>query len=189
MDQEMTEDLVKAAQDDEFFDRIVAMLEEETDHELILKTLRSHPELKRYDLGGGGVLHCAISRNDLKLVKSIIDLGYSLNSRDATSSKTTPLERAIHDDNFDAVRLLLEAGANPNLCRSIYAAVNYRHSASLEIVKLLDSYGADLKKITTENQFSKDGRMNLIKMAHIHGKEDVVAYLASRGHKILTNDG
>jgi ankyrin repeat protein len=58
----------------------------------------------------------------------------------------TPLEFAVQINNVDAVDILLENGANPNVCNSINITPLYEavENGNLELVKILVKYGVDL---------------------------------------------
>lgn len=80
---------------------------------------------------------------------SVVDVPESLHA-------WTPLFEAVMKDCLDCAKLLLEQGANPN-ARS---AISNRqetplfHAKSLEMVLLLESYGADLDAISSQNQYA-----------------------------------
>lgn len=68
----------------------------------------------------------------------------------------TPLFEAVRKDSLDCATLLLEHGANPN-ARSTKGNRHETplfHAKSLEMVLLLERYGADLNAISSENQYA-----------------------------------
>jgi ankyrin repeat protein len=55
----------------------------------------------------------------------------------------TPLHIAVLNEHIDCVKLLLEAGADPNLVDTVYGAP-ICHASSEELLKLLISHGANI---------------------------------------------
>ncbi len=86
-----------------------------------------------------------------KMVKLLIELGADVNAEedDYNDVKYTPLYFAAQNSNAEAVRILLEAGANPNLPSNetpFWIAIMKKHSLDANIlcvVELLLQYGAD----------------------------------------------
>ncbi|MEC5030653.1 MAG: ankyrin repeat domain-containing protein [Oscillatoria sp. PMC 1051.18] len=91
----------------------------------------------------------AIVDGDIEAVKYLIALNLNLDIHQTgvwTDKGFTPLIIAVESKETQIVKLLLEAGANPNLSEKdtggtplIYAAI----TGSLEIINLLLKFGAD----------------------------------------------
>lgn len=63
------------------------------------------------DKFGGTVLHAAIWQDDMRIIKALVDYGFDINAR-GTKTGYTPLHDAIKAENKDALRYLLEKGAD-----------------------------------------------------------------------------
>jgi hypothetical protein len=88
------------------------------------------------------------------------------------------LNSALAEASLEKVRFLLEHGAKPSKARTAWHGVTATRD-QLELVKLLDRYGADIHEVR-EGGFS--GRYaNPLSLAKDYGLDDVVAYLESRG--------
>jgi ankyrin repeat protein len=100
---------------------------------------------RRTDGGKSGMsrLFDAVFSSDISQVKAAITLGSNLNEID--SSHMTPLLYAVFRGDLDTARLLLEGGADPNLCPK-YAGSPLWHAEDdfglTEIAELLRTYGA-----------------------------------------------
>jgi len=86
---------------------------------LMLSTRRSHPPTTKLLISAGaraeelpGVLILPAKRGDLKTLAMLLDVGAAIDSTDAASG--TALLGAIENNRVEAVRLLLDAGADPN---------------------------------------------------------------------------
>jgi len=92
-----------------------------------------------------------INPSPKETIQFYLDKGVSVNAQDCYGM--TPLHYAVRAHNFDAVILLLEAGADPNLenqdkVNSLWQSVlKIPKEIDIPIIKLLIKYGADpLKK-------------------------------------------
>jgi ankyrin repeat protein len=85
----------------------------EYDYETAFKLIKEEPELL-YTPSESGLLPLtlAISKNNLELIKKLVNLGAPLQHSNYTQQ---PLVYAILLDKQDSVRLLLKLGANPDL--------------------------------------------------------------------------
>jgi ankyrin repeat protein len=77
------------------------------------------------------------------LIDDLIQMGYSVNCRSDNSSRFTAIEKAVNAEQLHALRYLLERGADPNLGKPLLFAVLESNQKSLEIVKILESFGVD----------------------------------------------
>src|SRR5262249_5647488 len=89
----------------------------------------------------------------------------------------TPLDTALFNDNLPIAQLLLEKGANPNQGRQILTAAHH----SLKMVQLLEKYGADIYKVFANELTNPKTPINALVWASLYGKNEIVAYLESKG--------
>lgn len=97
-------------------------------------------------------LHAAATSGKITLLKLFLEKGNDINA--VTFDGLTPLFLAIYEEQVDAVRFLLEKGADPNLSKPSY---NYPRSAlplalaisksNRTIVELLIKHGADINAV------------------------------------------
>lgn len=110
-----------------------------------------------------------------------------------TKGQKSVLFWAVESGNLKGAELLLEAGANPNLSMKglgSNGSTPVFFANSLEMVKLLEKYGADL------NYKNKDGKQPLHGLsgfaeAYVYGNrwnEDVATYLIEKGNSISNLD-
>jgi len=99
---------------------------------------RDNPALLR----GGGVLHLAAKRNDLRGVKWLLEQGADPNARWAHwDADVTPLHLAILENHMEIVRALLHGGADPTIRDSKHEsdalgwAEFFHHDAIVELLK------------------------------------------------------
>jgi ankyrin repeat protein len=124
---------------------------------------------------------------NLACVRGLLDAGAPPNgpglALGGESSEVTPLFGAIQANSVDMMRLLLDAGADPNLRAmanakspgiSPIAAASF---SSVEAVKLLLAKGADV------NGPTKDGQSALHR-AVMHGDAQIVRELVAYGAKV-----
>ena len=88
----------------------------------------------------------AVANNDLERVRMLIQNGEDVNASEDDSA-FPPIIEAARSNNAQALQLLLEAGANPNLAReegdtALHHAVLY---GAVDCVKLLIAAGADIE--------------------------------------------
>lgn len=83
----------------------------------------------------------AISANDMKLLKTLAAGGADLNAREKSYDDFTALHFAAARGHLRAVKILLEAGADPNLTDKS-GETAFQKTASDEIKQLLVLYGA-----------------------------------------------
>lgn len=95
-------------------------------------------------------LHVAAERNRDEVLEDLIEAGFDVNaqlseerSKLYEDRRSTPLYFSVFNNNIDAVRMLLAAGANPNLDVFKPLMVAARQSC-IETVTLLVEHGADI---------------------------------------------
>lgn len=88
---------------------------------------------------------------------------------------TTPLMQAVLYADLDAVRLLLEQGADPNIRNEAGAPALMWAAGDLQKARLLVEHGADV------NARSDDARTPLLIAAGLFGNKEVVKLLLDRG--------
>lgn len=77
----------------------------------------------------------------IKIFKLFLAKGADVNVQDKDNRKMTMLMEACENDSFEGVKILLEAGANPNL-KDEDGETAMQKTKSEEIKKLLKKYGA-----------------------------------------------
>ncbi|KAL7970123.1 ankyrin repeat-containing domain protein [Trichoderma sp. SZMC 28014] len=93
------------------------------------------------------LLYLATHRGYWNLVKRLLELGADLNSRKSPHSKWAPLIVAAESNHIKTARILLEHGADPNICgpnnldTPLWFAAT--RAASVDMVRLLLDKGAD----------------------------------------------
>ena len=105
-----------------------------------LKILASHGKLER-----AGPLHLASARGELDMVRILIELGASVNSRRERDGRTPLIAAVAARSRAEILRLLLERGADPNSFDSNRetALLVATRVGDLEAVMLLLSYRAN----------------------------------------------
>lgn len=141
--------------------------------------LTRHPCLLHHDHGVGTWLHAAAHDGSVPMVRMLVEMGCKVNAVADNSSARVPLENAILADSVPVTRFLLEHGADPNYGRMVIGAIVGQKENSLELVKLLEEYGADLHKVFVNEQINQP--MNALSAALDWDKTDVADYLRSRG--------
>lgn len=123
--------------------------------------------------------------------KQMIADGADLDKRNSRQYGKSVLFEAVEWDNIKGAELLLKAGANPNLSmEGEQGETPVFYATSLEMVKLLEKYGADL------NYKNKDGKQPLFELSGMgvsdDGKrwnEDIATYLIEKGNSISNLEG
>ncbi|KAM9294386.1 ankyrin repeat and SOCS box protein 2 [Gastrophryne carolinensis] len=113
----------------------------------MLIPVTSRTRVKR---SGISPLHIAAERNNDDILEELIDAGYDVNftlsfdrARLYEDRRSTPLYFAVMNNNIYATRLLLEAGANPNIDLLNPLLISIRHGC-LTTMKMLLDYGANI---------------------------------------------
>ncbi|MES0372599.1 MAG: ankyrin repeat domain-containing protein [Mariprofundaceae bacterium] len=113
------------------------------DVEALKQALGSGADVNAVDELKNTALHCATSQTHLNAMSLLIEHGADVNAVNAKLS--TPLH--LTGKNIDAIRILLEAGADPNLKDADYDYPYYfafYGSMTRELTKLYIKHGANL---------------------------------------------
>ncbi|HEY1317890.1 MAG TPA: ankyrin repeat domain-containing protein [Gaiella sp.] len=97
----------------------------------------------------------------------------------AATRGTNALAHALDDDRLEHVRLLLEAGADPNEHAHVAHAV--RRGRGPEFIRLLAAYGADLDRPGGETWRGNVPLRTPYQHARLRGRDDVAETLAELG--------
>ena len=141
---------------------------------------KSSPDLVRagWRDGAKSWVDYAMTRSQTDVVDVLVNHGADIDQ----GKNDYPFENALFGclsvGDLASVNFLLERGASVDLpgivCASVVAEKN-----QFELVKLLDSHGADIHEVS-EGGFS-GGLMNALSLAKDWGRDDIVEYLESRG--------
>jgi ankyrin repeat protein len=86
-----------------------------------------------------------------QIARLIIDYGADMEAKD-TENSWSPLYYAAENDNLPALRVLLEAGANPNTRDAYGCTPLHRGAYHADVVRLLLENGADIDAATKDGQ-------------------------------------
>lgn len=131
---------------------------------------------------GRNCLHISVRNSDALLAQELIDSGIDVNSVGTDPEHETALSFAAHTGDAAIVKILLKAGADPNLTP---LAVDYTPlhfaagSGSLETVKAIVERGADLSALTPDPQ----NIATPIEIAYGNGHASIVEYLIRQSPK------
>jgi ankyrin repeat protein len=122
----------------------------------------------------------AIRANDLTRLSALIKSGADVNTRDVRDE--TPLMYAAWVGSANAMKLLLEAGAQVNLQSQAGATALIWSATEIDKVKLLVDHGADV------NLATKRGRTALLVAAMSEPSADIVKLLIAHGANLKAVD-
>lgn len=126
--------------------------------------------------GQFGMIHIAAgSPNGNDCLKYLIEKGESVNALCNEHDRATPLQFAVVAQNLENAHILLKNGANPN-ARDIVgnnAIIFATMFDNLELVKLLDQFGADA---TVQN----DNGVCAIELAQRENKKEILLHFMSQ---------
>ncbi len=130
----------------------------------------------------GSPLFAAISMNSsLKMIETLIDGGYDVNSRDKDNNET-PLHYAVFPSkaNIEVIKLLLDKGADPNAFDHVYEGPLDRAASQRkeDIVDLLLERGAEI------NSFDDWGLTPLLKASMRYNHFKAMEILINRGAEV-----
>lgn len=155
------------------------------------KTELVHQMIKDNDKLKSHVLHIAARLGNIDILKHYILAGVDINRRGLRQDKGfTPLQRAVAKNQYQAVKLLIEAGAKVNsefvrVCRENCSILNLAVNSgpNLAILKLLLGHNANA------NESCGKCYSPLVKAIHDHRKEVVKVLLESGADvNLLCND-
>ena len=152
----------------------------------------ANPDMQ--DQNGKPPLFYSISYKSPELLELFIEFGAKVDIyvKEGTSSSNqiTPLLLAVEGNNYDLSRILLEAGANPNLCSKPLKNSPLCGAAakgSVALVKLLIRYGAD---VTHANVNSCSVIMNAVSSGIVEKLEKLETLLyADAPHDMKDSEG
>jgi hypothetical protein len=126
----------------------------------------------------------AVKNNcSIAVLESLLAAGCDPNGYLISPNESRPLEIAISKDRIEAIKWLLEHGADPNIGRPLVAAINHEKSSDLQIamLTLLLDGGANINQ--TYSLFGDETkRFSVLDWAVLYGiSQDVIGYLKSRG--------
>ncbi|MBQ8303197.1 MAG: ankyrin repeat domain-containing protein [Clostridia bacterium] len=128
-------------------DEIILDMRMDVDDKTLYTKIKSLPSVDLTDSGGMTLLMAACVYNRLELAKTLIDLGADINIQEQRVRGYTALHAAVENRKFEAVKLLLENNANPNLQDKFGNIPLIRAShLDIEIIELLVRYGSDYNK-------------------------------------------
>jgi len=125
----------------------------------LISNLGHKPEMvNAYSEDGFQPLGLAAYFGKVEAVKYLIKAGAEINSPSKNSLKVTPLQSAVAGGHKEITRLLLEAGANPNVREGngntpLHTAA---YNGDIEIVRSLIFGGADLEAINVDRETPLD---------------------------------
>ena len=139
----------------------------------LINNLANEPELvNAYSEDGFQPLGLAAYFGKTEAVKYLIKAGAEVNSPSKNPLGVTPLQSAVAGGHAEITRLLLEAGASPNVReRGEYTPLHAAaQNGDVEIVRSLIFGGANLEAVSEKNETPLD-------MARKMGHDDVVNLL------------
>ncbi|XP_019851655.1 PREDICTED: ankyrin repeat and SAM domain-containing protein 6-like, partial [Amphimedon queenslandica] len=138
------------------------------------------PNVTKYTFGDNPALIVAIEKDNIDIVKLLLEKGTDPKVTEYTSGDNPALIVAIETDNIDIVKLLLEKGADPNVTEypsgGSPALIIAIEKGNIDIVKLLLEKGAD----PNVTKYPSGGSPALI-IAIEKGNIDIVKLLLEKG--------
>ncbi|MBO0720511.1 MAG: ankyrin repeat domain-containing protein, partial [Blastocatellia bacterium] len=116
----------------------------------------------------------AAAEGDVSGIDELLRAGANVNCTVERGEFGSPLCAAAYKDRLDAVRLLLDRGADPNLVGDGSPLINAAEGGLVDIVSLLLDRGANIDQIVP-------GHQNALILASGKGRLDVVKLLVARG--------
>lgn len=140
--------------------------------------LEQRPDLLHIDAGAGGWLHSGVPYP--AMITMLLDMGCDPNmTYNIGKHVVTPAMSAITQDNPTSLAILLERGAKVPQDRAVVSAIVGDKHHSLELIHILQKYGADLHEVCI-NEYTGE-KENALSYAIAYDRDDVVAYLESQG--------
>ena len=128
----------------------------------------------------------AATKNDVRTIQAMLDKGIDVNIK--TVYGTTALTFAAFRGNTEAVKLLLEHGANPNVRDAFYGATPLLMSLDKknhDVIKLMIVHGADLSSGDVLQSLVDLGMNDLVELAlgkNTAGADKSIAIAARNGN-------
>lgn len=133
-------------------------------------------------------LHIAANNGDVEMIKILLDMGMDINAVAGPKFGITPLNAAVNEMKMNAVKVLLERGADPNIrdkkfgisplhrCLNEHeqATAQNENIAALMIFKVLIKYGAKIDNKSIQLQTP-------LHIAAMNGKTFAIAPLVKMG--------
>jgi len=116
----------------------------------------------------------AAAEGDISGIDELLRAGANVNCTVDIGEFGSPLSAAAYKGRLDAVRLLLDRGADPNLVSDAGPLINAAEAGHVDIVSLLLDRGATIDRIVPGNQ-------NALIRASGKGRLEVVKLLVARG--------
>ena len=135
---------------------------------------QSNPSGERGASGLDRALIRAAAAGDISGIDELLRAGANVNCTVDKGEFGSPLTGAAYKGRLDAVRLLLDRGADPNLVGDGTPLTNAAEGGHVDIVSLLLDRGANIDQITP-------GRQNALIRASAKGHLEVVKLLVARG--------
>ena len=128
-------------------DELILDMRMDVDDKILLDKIKSLEDIAMPDSGGMTILMAACIYDRLELAKRLIELGADINTQGQRIRGYTALHAATENRKIDAVRLLLEHNANPNL-QDRFGNIPLMKASHLdiEIIDLLVKYGSEYNK-------------------------------------------
>ena len=99
------------------------------------------------DFLGQTLLFSAAKHERFDICKLFVNAGIDVNALDTRNATSTALESACRSGNIEIVTLFLESGANPNLARTCFSAINSRKPTAAKIIELMIKHGLDVNQV------------------------------------------
>lgn len=124
---------------------VFALIENGASLTQIEKYLKEHPRIEDSmdPYGDGSPVFTAVSRNRNDALRALLDHGFKVNERGGPNiQKQTPLQWAVICDNAEAVRMLLERGADTTLrnFEGVTASELARRLSRTSIMEVLEKH-------------------------------------------------
>lgn len=128
-------------------DELIFDMQMDVDDKIIVDKIKALENIDMPDSGGMTLLMAACIYDKLELAKRLIELGADINTQGQRVRGYTALHAAIENRKIDAIRLLLEHNANPNI-QDAFGNIPLMKASHLdiEIIDLLVKYGSDYNK-------------------------------------------
>lgn len=159
------------------------------DHDYVRKALASNSSLANFeDSSHARPISAAASRNDIELVRLLLDHGANPSLPERGAPLGEALWKAVYQRQTEMAKLLLEHGANPNTAPESSGSALFQARGDSELTRLLLEYGAEdntanhveFQRLVGDNNLSKveellTGQPDLIRNAMTFWGEGVLS--------------